>query len=66
MKTLTDNDKKAAERMVHVRLPEELHRHLRVLVAARDETIQDFLSALVAREVERQAVSLPHMEKLVK
>lgn len=66
MKTSTHNDKKAAERMVHVRLPEELHRRLRVLVAARDETIQDFLAALVAREVERHAVSLPQMEELVK
>jgi Arc/MetJ-type ribon-helix-helix transcriptional regulator len=64
MKTSTNNDKKAAERMVHVRLPEELHRRLRVLVAARDETIQDFLAALVAREVERQAIPVPKVKEL--
>lgn len=56
MKTSTADDRKASTRMVHVRLNEDLHRRLRVLVAARDETIQVFLATLVAREVERQGV----------
>jgi predicted transcriptional regulator len=59
MKTSATNDKKAPARMVHVRLSEDLHRRLRVLVAARDETIQVFLATLVAREVERHGVSEP-------
>lgn len=64
MKSSITTEKKASERMVHVRLTEDLHRRLRVLVAARDETIQDFLSALVAREVERQAITVPKVEEL--
>lgn len=60
----TSNENKAPERMVHVRLTEDLHRRLRVLVAARDETIQDFLSSLVAREVERQAITVPMVNEI--
>lgn len=56
--------KKTGERMVHVRLSEELHVRLRVLVAVRDETIQDFLATLVAREIDRQAIPVPKVKEL--
>ena len=39
--------------MVHVRLEEDLHRRLRILVATADESIQEFVSHLILREVER-------------
>lgn len=52
MKTSTPTNPKSSERMVHVRLTEDMHRRLRILVASRDETIQCFLAKLVAREVE--------------
>lgn len=42
---------KPGERMVHVRLEEELHRRLRILVAAEDESIQEFVSKLIEREI---------------
>jgi hypothetical protein len=39
--------------MVHVRLDEETHKQLRILVAHRDTTIQRFVNDLIRREVER-------------
>ncbi len=41
------------DRMIHVRLPEELHRHLRVYVAEQDTTIQEWVSSLIQREIDR-------------
>jgi hypothetical protein len=64
METLTNQHKKAAERMVHVRLSEERLGRLGVLVDARDEITQDFLSALVARKVDRQNISVPKVKQL--
>jgi hypothetical protein len=61
---LTNNDKMAAERMVHVRPAQELRVRLRVLVAARDETAEELLAAVIAREVERQSRPVPKVKEL--
>jgi len=42
------------ERMVHVRLDEDLHRRLRVFVAARDLSIQEWVASVIAREVANE------------
>jgi predicted HicB family RNase H-like nuclease len=36
------------ERMLHIRLDAELHRRLRLIVAARDTTMQDWVSKALA------------------
>jgi len=41
-------------RMIHIRLPKEVHKRLRVCVAELDTTIQDWVAELVIRELERQ------------
>jgi hypothetical protein len=40
-----------AARLVHVRLPGAVHRALRIHVAAHDTSIQDWVAALIAREL---------------
>lgn len=45
-----------AERLIHVRLKAETHRHLRVAAAEGDVTIQQWVEALIERELAR----LPH------
>lgn len=42
---------KSGQRMVHVRLEPELHRRLRIIVAAEDTSLQDWLSGQVERAV---------------
>lgn len=44
--------------MVHVRLDEELHRRLRVYVASRDLSIQEWVASIIAREVATDVSSL--------
>jgi hypothetical protein len=39
--------------MIHIRLPEELHKRLRVRVAELDTTIQDWVTKLVSKVLER-------------
>lgn len=41
-------------RMVHVRLDPELHRRLRIVVAAEDTSMQDWLARAVERAVSEQ------------
>jgi hypothetical protein len=50
-----DEKKKEAvkKRMIHIRLPEELHKRLRVRVAELDTTIQDWVTKLVSKVLER-------------
>lgn len=38
-------------RMVHVRLAPDLHRRLRIVVAAEDTSVQDWLSRVVEKAV---------------
>ena len=48
------NDKETKTRMVHIRLPEELHRKLRIRAAERDKTIQDWVVDAIRNELKRQ------------
>lgn len=48
------NDKETKTRMIHIRLPEELHRKLRIRVAESDKTIQDWVVDAVNNELKRQ------------
>jgi hypothetical protein len=38
-------------RMIHIRLPEDLHKQMRIRVAELDTTIQHWVAALVEREL---------------
>lgn len=46
-----------AARLIHVRLPEAVHRALRIHVATHDTSIQDWVAALIARELTSSANS---------
>lgn len=41
------------KRMIHIRLKEKLHRRLRVHVAEKDTSIQEWVTALIVRELDR-------------
>lgn len=41
-------------RMVHIRLDPDLHRRLRIVVAAEDTSVQDWLSRVVEKAVAEQ------------
>lgn len=43
--------------MIHVRLAAETHRRMRVATAERDATIQDWVAALIERELDRLQAS---------
>jgi len=48
-----NNDKRDG-RMIHVRLPEEVHKRLRIKVAELDTTIQGWVVAVVAKQLPPQ------------
>lgn len=50
----TRNPKQAKERMIHVRLPESMHKKVRIRAAETDQTIQDWVFQAIRRELERQ------------
>jgi hypothetical protein len=43
-------------RLIHVRLPEAIHRALRIQVAAHDTSIQGWVAALIVRELGASSV----------
>ncbi len=49
-----DYQKETKTRMVHVRLPEELHKRLRIQAAERDTTLQDWVAAAIQKELDSQ------------
>ena len=49
-----DNTKRPKERMVHVRLTEELHKRLRIRAAENDTTLQDWVAMAIKNELDRQ------------
>jgi len=49
-----NNSKQTKTRMVHVRLPEELHKRLRIKAAERDTTLQDWVAVAIEKELDRQ------------
>lgn len=40
-------------RMIHVRLPEKVHKKLRIRAAEDDKTIQDWVLQAIVRELKR-------------
>lgn len=48
------NPKEGKERMVHVRLPEAMHKKVRIRAAETDQTIQDWVFEAIKRELDRQ------------
>lgn len=40
--------------MIHVRLPENLHRRIRIRAAETDQTIQDWVVEALNAEISRQ------------
>jgi len=49
-----DQIKQTKSRMVHVRLPEELHKRLRIKAAEGDTTLQEWIAATIEKELDRQ------------
>jgi predicted HicB family RNase H-like nuclease len=49
--------KETKERMIHVRLPENMHKKLRIRAAETDQTIQDWVYETIKRELERQELN---------
>ena len=49
-----DNTKRPKERIVHVRLTEELHKRLRICAAENDTTLQDWVATAIKNELDRQ------------
>lgn len=45
--------KKPNTRMIHVRIPEELHKRLRVSAAENDITIQEWVAVAIRNELDR-------------
>ena len=41
-------------RMIHIRLPEELHRKLKVRAAETDVTIQEYVVSVLKGELDQQ------------
>ncbi|MEA4879254.1 MAG: toxin-antitoxin system HicB family antitoxin [Dehalococcoides mccartyi] len=50
----TRNPKQDKERMIHVRLPEAIHKKVRIRAAETDQTIQDWAYEAIRRELNRQ------------
>ena len=46
--------KQTKERMIHVRLPEVIHREVRIRAAEADETIQEWVFLAIKRELDHQ------------
>ena len=52
--TKNENQNEIKNRMIHIRLPEELHKRLRVHAAESDQTIQDWVVAALQSELDRR------------
>jgi predicted HicB family RNase H-like nuclease len=46
-------------RMIHVRLPPEVHKRLRIRTAEMDTSIQEWVAAVVIKELEHQETERP-------
>ena len=49
-----ENLNETKNRMIHIRLPEDLHKHVRIRAAETDQTIQDWVVAALQKEIGRQ------------
>jgi len=52
VKKQTQNQTKI--RMIHIRLPEEVHKRLRIHAAEKDVTIQDWVKEIIERKLEQE------------
>lgn len=52
--TKNENQNEIKNRMIHIRLPEELHKRLRVHAAESDQTIQDWVVAALQSKLDRR------------
>jgi len=50
----TSKSKDAKNRMIHVRLPENIHKKVRIRAAETDVTIQEWVLKAIQRELEHQ------------
>ena len=50
----SNNIGKAKTRMVHIRLPEVLHKKVRIRAAETDKTIQDWVVEAIEKELKSQ------------
>ena len=50
-----ENLNRTKSRMIHVRLPEELHKKLRIRAAETDMTIQDWVVDAIKTELKLQS-----------
>lgn len=48
------NTNQTNNRMIHIRLPEDLHKRIRVKAAETDQTIQDWVVEALQAELNRQ------------
>ncbi len=48
------NTNQTNNRMIHIRLPENLHKRLRIRAAETDQTIQDCVVQVLQAELNRQ------------
>ena len=49
-----ENLNETKNRMIHIRLPEDLHKRVRIRAAETAQTIQDWVVAALEKEVDRQ------------
>ena len=52
----SQDETKSKTRMLHVRLPEELHKKVRIRAAEDDKTIQDWVVDSIKSRLEQQAM----------
>ena len=50
----TSNPREVKTRMIHVRLPEKVHKKVRICAAETDMTIQDWVLDVIQRQLARQ------------
>jgi len=49
-----ENTNQTRNRMIHIRLPEDLHKRVRIRAAETDRTIQDWVVEALDAELNRQ------------
>ena len=49
-----NKQRKSNKRMIHVRIPEDLHMRLRIRAVKTDTTMQDWVGAAIRNELDRQ------------
>ena len=49
-----ENTNQIKNRMIHIRLPEDLHKRVRIRAAETDRTIQDWVVEALDAELNRQ------------